>query len=73
MQVETKENMKMSKEEIIQLASEANERNEDTCSPVRFWVQDGRYFVCNDITDGDDIDELTEKAFVKKIKIVLGE
>lgn len=63
----------MSKEEIIQLASEANERNENTCSPVRFWVENGRYFVCNDITEMDDIDELTEKAFLRKIKIVLGE
>jgi len=63
----------MSKEEIIQLASEANERNENTCSPVRFWVEDGRYFVCNDITEMDDIDELTEKAFLRKIQIVLGE
>ena len=63
----------MSKEEIIQLASEANERNENTCSPVRFWVENGRYFVCNDITEMDDIDELTEKVFLRKIKIVLGE
>ena len=63
----------MSKEEIIQLASEANERNENTCSPVRFWVENGRYFVCNDITECDDIDELTEKAFLRKIQIVLGE
>lgn len=63
----------MSKEEIIQLAEEANERNENTCSPVRFWVENGRYFVCNDITEMDDIDELTEKAFLRKIQIVLGE
>ena len=63
----------MSKEEIAQLAVQANARNEDTCSPVRFWVENGRYFICNDITEEDDIDELTEKAFVKKIRIALCE
>jgi len=63
----------MSKEEIAQLAVQANAHNEDTCSPVRFWVENGRYFICNDITEEDDIDELTEKAFVKKIRIALCE
>lgn len=63
----------MSKEEIAQLVHQANAHNEDTCSPVRFWVENGRYFICNDITEEDDIDELTEKAFVKKVRLSLCE
>ena len=64
---------KMSKEEIVQLATEANAHNEDTCSPVRFWVENGRYFICNDITEMDDIDELTEKQFIKRVRMVVSE
>ena len=61
----------MSKEEIRNIAEQANARNEDTCSPVRFWIEGDRYFICNNIYEMDDIDELKEKEFVGKIQRVL--
>ena len=63
----------MSKEKIKQLAEQANAHNEDTCSPVRFWMEGNRFFICNDITEMDDIDELTEKQFIKRVRMVVGE
>ena len=58
--------------DIYELAERANEACELNNSDTRYWIQelDGeeRYFICNNITEMDDIDEVSEKEFVSRIK-----
>lgn len=58
--------------DIYELAEMANEACELNNSDTRYWIQelDGeeRYFICNNITEMDDIDEVSEKEFVSRIK-----
>lgn len=53
--------------DIFELATKANEVCENTNSHRRFWIQDERYFICNNIDAMDDIDEVTEKQFISRI------
>jgi hypothetical protein len=62
----------MAKKDIYELAEKANEACEANNSDTRYWIQEmngeERYFICNNITEMDDIDEVSEKEFVSRIK-----
>ena len=62
----------MSKEEIYELAVQANNICEEKNKPFRFWIVADRYFICNNIDEMEDIDELTEEHFVNRAKKVIG-
>lgn len=61
----------MSKEEIYNLAEQANNVCEELNKPFRFWIVEDRYFICNNIEDMDDIDELREEHFINRAKKVI--
>lgn len=61
----------MSREEIYDLAEQANNICEEKNKPFRFWIAGNSYFICNNIEDGDDIDELAEEHFVNRAKKVI--
>lgn len=56
----------MSKEEIYNLAEQANNACED-----RFWIVGDRYFICHNIEDMDDFDELSEEHFINRAKATI--
>lgn len=58
----------MTLDEIYELANKANDACEVNNSDTRYWINGGRYFICNNITEMDDIDEVSEKEFVSRIK-----
>lgn len=58
-------------ENIYELAKRANEANELNNSEIRFWISGGRYFICYDIMEMDNIDEVNEKEFISKIERIL--
>ena len=57
---------------IYELAERANEVCELNNSDTRYWIQnlngEERYFICNNATEMDDIDEVSKKEFVSHIK-----
>ena len=58
---------------IYELAKKANEACELNNSDTRFWVDDGRYFICYNAKDEmDDIDEVSKKKFINSINKILG-
>ena len=61
----------MNKDEIAELAIQANNICEEKNKPFRFWIVAGRYFVCNNIEGMDDIDELSEEEFVNRAKKII--
>jgi hypothetical protein len=61
----------MSKEEIYNLAEQANDICEGQNKPFRFWIVADRFFICNNIDEMEDIDELTEKHFVNRMKRII--
>lgn len=61
----------MSKEEIYELAEQANDICEGQNKPFRFWIAGNSYFICNNIDEMEDIDELTEEHFVNRIKRII--
>lgn len=63
----------MTLDEIYELANKANDACEVNNSDTRYWINDDdtkdvRFFICNNITEMDDIDEVSEKEFVSRIK-----
>ena len=62
----------MSKEEIYELAEQANNICEEKNKPFRFWIAGNSYFICNNIDEMDDIDELSEEHFVNRAKKIVG-
>jgi hypothetical protein len=62
----------MSREEIYELAEQANNICEEKNKPFRFWIAGNSYFICNNIEDGDDIDELSEEHFINRAKKIVG-
>lgn len=61
----------MSREEIYELAEQANNICEEKNKPFRFWIEGDGYFICNNIEGMDDIDELSEEHFVNRAKKVI--
>lgn len=61
----------MSREEIYDLAEQANNICEEQDKPFRFWIAEEGYFICNNIEGMDDIDELSEEHFVNRAKKVI--
>ena len=61
----------MSREEIYELAEQANNICEEQNKSFRFWIEGDRYFICNNIDDMDDIDELREEHFINRAKKVI--
>ena len=61
----------MSREEIYELAEQANNICEEKDKPFRFWIEGDGYFICNNIEGMDDIDELSEENFVNRAKKVI--
>ena len=58
----------MSKEEIYNLAEQANNVCEELNKPFRVWIEGDMYFICHNIEDMDDIDELREEHFINRAK-----
>lgn len=63
----------MTIDELYELCEKANDACEVNNSDTRYWINDDnpndvRFFICNDITEMDDIDEVSEKVFVSRIK-----
>ena len=60
----------MKDRDIITLAEKANEVNENSNSPVRYWFErlrgESRFFICNNIGGMDNIDEVSEAIFIKR-------
>lgn len=61
----------MSKEEIYNLAEQANNACEELNKPFRFWIEGDRYFICHNIEDMDDIDEIREEHFINRAKAII--
>jgi hypothetical protein len=61
----------MSKEGIYELAERANNICEEQNKPFRFWIEGDRYFICNNIDEMEDIDELREEHFINRAKKVI--
>lgn len=61
----------MSREEIYDLAEQANNICEEKNKPFRFWIAGNSYFICNNIEGMDDIDELSEEHFINRAKKVI--
>lgn len=61
----------MSREEIYELAEQVNNICEEQNKPFRFWIEGDRYFICNNIEEMEDIDELREELFIKCAKKVI--
>lgn len=61
----------MSKEEIYELAEQANNVCEELNKPYRFWIESDRYFICNNIDEMEDINELREEHFINRAKKVI--
>lgn len=61
----------MSKEEIYNLAEQANNACEELNKPYRFWIVEDRYFICHNIEDMDDIDEIREEHFINRAKATI--
>ena len=63
----------MNLDELYELANKANDACEVNNSDTRYWINDDnpndvRLFICNNIEEMDDIDEVSEKEFVSRIK-----
>ena len=63
----------MTLDEIYELANKANDACEVNNSDPRYWINDDnpkdvRFFICNNIEEMDDIDEVSEEEFVSRIK-----
>ena len=60
----------MKYKEIVALAERANEANENKKSTVRFWLEELngeiRFFICNNIDEMEDIDEVSEAIFINR-------
>ena len=53
---------------IYSSAGKANEICEKKNSYRRFWIIGDRFFICNNVADMDDIDEVSRDEFLLKIK-----
>lgn len=57
---------------IYELSERANEVCELNYSDTRYWIQklngEERHFICNNSTEMDDINEVSKKKFVSRIK-----
>jgi hypothetical protein len=62
----------MSREEIYELAEQANNICEEKNKPFRFWIAGNSYFICNNIDEMEDIDELSEENFINRVKKIVG-
>lgn len=63
-------------EDIYELTEQANSICESTNSETRYWIDstnanDVRYFICNSISTMDNIDEVSEREFVSRVKRVI--
>ena len=54
--------------DIFELAKKANESCELNNSDTRYWIDGGRYFICNNVTEMENIDEVSEKEFRSRIE-----
>lgn len=54
-------------EKIEELAIKANSVCENNDSYRRFWIEGDRFFICNNVEDMDDIDEVSEAEFISRI------
>lgn len=58
--------------DIYELAEKANDSCELNNCDTRYWIHEFngevRYFICNNVTEMDDIDEVSKEEFVKRIE-----
>lgn len=57
----------MTRSDKYELAEKANSLCENNGSYRRFWIIEDRFFICNNVEDMDDIDEVSEKEFISRI------
>lgn len=62
-------------EDIYKLAEKANDICESRNLDARYWVQElngeERYFICNNVTNMENIDEVSKKEFISRIEILI--